>query len=241
MDKDLPKIGVIIPAYLQTDAHIEYLKKSVESVTNQTYVGQIETIVVINGHGRESVLDLTNAITSLRDMGAKVLSFDKKLSAAVARNIGAGYLANTDCKYLCFLDADDIFLAEKIKKQVHCMEEMSIDFCFTQAFCIDSADNRVGEYPQPRDAFSHEDIKKHLPHVNMLINSSVMVKTSSFFEAGMYPPTNEFSISGSQHLNNRGNICEDYLLWFNSINRGFKFFKMNERLLEYRLFTSVER
>lgn len=234
MNNDNTKIGVVIPAYLQTDAHIEYLHKSIESVRNQTYSGEIEITVVINGRGIGSILDLPK-------IDGNVIRFESKLSAAVARNIGAVQLSQRSCDYLCFLDADDMWLSNKIERQLHYMKINDLDFCFTQAFCIDSSGNRTGIYPQPRDAFSNSDIKKQLLDVNMLINSTVMVKTSCFFEAGMYPPTNEFCISGSQHLNNKGNICEDYLLWFNSINRGFNFGKIDERLVEYRLHTSVER
>lgn len=234
MDKVLPKIGVIIPAYLETDMHMDYLKQSVDSVTRQTYLGDIETIVIVNGRGG-------GCKNELPDLKGTVVSFEYKLSAAVARNIGAVMLSQKDCKYLCFLDADDVWLSNKIEQQINYMAKTDVDFSFTQAFCIDSLGKRIGDYPQPRDGFYNEEIKKILPVTNMLINSTVMVKTTSFLRAGMYPATNEFSISHSSHLNNKGNICEDYLLWFNSINKGFKFGKINEKLIEYRLNSSVER
>ncbi len=232
-----PKIGVVIPAYLETDKHIDYLKQSIDSVLSQNYKGEIEIIVVING-GRNGIIN-NDVIESI---GVSVAFYQHKLSAAVARNIGASLLSQRNCQYLCFLDADDIWLENKVEKQVISMIDTDADYSFTQAFCIDSFGNKIFDYPMPNDGFTNEEIKTILPNSNILINSSSMVKAEAFFRCGMYPPTNEYGISlGSRHLNNKGNICEDYLLWYNSISKGYKFQKINERLVGYRLSTSVER
>jgi hypothetical protein len=94
------------------------------------------------------------------------------------------------------------------------------------------------------DGTSHDHIKATLNDENILVNSTSMIKTSSFFAAGMYPPTNEFGILKADrhnHLNEKGNIFEDALFWINSINRGFIFHKLDEHLLKYRCSSSVER
>lgn len=236
MTVSYPKIGVVIPAYLETDLHVDYLKQSVNSVLSQNYKGEINLIVVVNGGGKGVETEIAKTI------GVPVAFYKYKLSAAVARNIGASLLSQNQCEYLCFLDADDIWIESKLDRQLTSMRDACVDYSFTQAFCIDSFGNVVSDYPMPNDGFTNEDIKRILPHTNILINSSSMIKTEAFFKCGMYSPTNEYGISfGSRHLNNKGNICEDYLLWFNSITKGYKFHKVNEKLVGYRLSTSVER
>jgi len=220
------KVSVIIPAYIPTENHLGYLDEAVESINRQTYKN-VDTVVVFNG-------GFTKDYPS-----AHVVNLGFKTSATVARNIGASIKWNSD--YLCFLDADDVFIEEKIQKQVEYMEQNQCDFLFTKTYdmSIDGSSIRLPTYKS--DGISHDHIKTTLNTENILVNSSSMIKTSSFFAAGMYPPTNEYGVKADNHLNQKGNIYEDALFWLNSINKGFVFHKLDEPLLKYRCASSVER
>jgi glycosyltransferase involved in cell wall biosynthesis len=98
-----PEVSVVIPVYNGE----KYLAATVESALGQ--VGQeVEVIVVDDGStdGTPSVLDrLRDRVRGVRQPNQGV---------AAARNTGIGMARG---KYVAFLDADDVWLAEKLKRQ----------------------------------------------------------------------------------------------------------------------------
>lgn len=102
MDKDL--VSVIIPNY----NYAEYLRDAIESVRSQTYPA-IEIIVVDDGStdGSRDVLGkFGDSITTV---------FQQNKGVSAARNNGAALAKG---EYFAFLDADDLWLPEKVELQV---------------------------------------------------------------------------------------------------------------------------
>jgi glycosyltransferase involved in cell wall biosynthesis len=224
MDK---KISVIIPAYLPDISYIRFLEQAVQSCKNQSY--PIHKIVIVFNGPVISNIDNTIAI-----------DLKTKTSASIARNIGAANCLESD--YLCFLDADDYFHPNKIKKQLHACLESNLDFCFTEAIKVNESSAILEEFKYKQNASSSEELKKILPYDNVLVNSSVMVKKDSFIRAGMFCPANQYKIViNGPHNNSNGAVCEDYLLWYNSLRNDYIFKKIPEFLTYYRVNTSVAR
>jgi len=220
------KISIIIPAYLPSDSYYKFLDYAIESIYSQTYKNFSITIV-FNGPFFKNY----NNVQSI------VLPY--KTSAAIARNIGASL--NWDSDYLCFLDADDAFIEHKLETQLHICNNEDVDFCFTDAKTIDENNKIIGKYKINSSAHEHEEIKKYIPYENVLITSTSMIKTTSFFKAGMFVAANEYGIKDSSTQKNEyGNYFEDYYLWITAINN-FKFKKISQDLCLYRENTSVER
>jgi len=99
-----PLVSAIIPNY----NYSRYIGEAVESALNQTYKN-IEVIVVDDGSSDDS----------LKVLGAfgdriKVIS-QKNAGVAMARNNGVEVSTG---EYVAFLDADDVWLLEKVEKQV---------------------------------------------------------------------------------------------------------------------------
>jgi glycosyltransferase involved in cell wall biosynthesis len=74
-----------------------------------------------------------------KDSRIKVYRMEKNGGAALARN-KAIEISHGD--YLAFLDSDDIWLPEKLKKQLQFMLENSCDFSFTEYEHIDEEGNQ---------------------------------------------------------------------------------------------------
>lgn len=221
------KIAVIIPAYLPNESYLRFLEQAVDSCNKQSYPLH-KIIVVFNG---PIVRHINNTITI--DLGTKT-------SASIARNIGAANCLDSD--YLCFLDADDYFHPNKIEKQLNACLESNLDFCFTEAIKVNENGSIIEEFKYKNNASSSEELKRILPHDNVLVNSSVMVKKDSFIRAGMFCPTNEYKIAiNGPHNNSNGAVYEDYLLWYNSLRNNYIFKKIPDFLTYYRVNTSVER
>lgn len=99
----MAKVSVIIPAYNAA----AFIEDAVHSALNQSYA-QVEVIVVDDG-SKDDTAQLVEAIA-----GAKCL---RKANGGVssARNFG---VAQSSGEYIAFLDADDIWHADKIAAQV---------------------------------------------------------------------------------------------------------------------------
>lgn len=220
------KISIVIPAYLPSQSYYSFLDYAIESIYKQTYKNFVITIV-FNGPFFKNYNNVQSIV------------LPHKTSAAVARNIGASLNWNSD--YLCFLDADDAFVEHKLETQLQTCNNENLDFCFTDSKIIDENNTVLGKYKINSLAYENEEIKKILPYENVLITSTSMIKTTSFFKAGMFVAANEYGIKDpSTQKNEYGNYFEDYYLWITAINN-FKFKKIQQDLCLYRKNTSVER
>lgn len=105
-------VTVIIPTCKGEDV----VPEAVESVLNQTY-GDLEVIVVDdNGRGTEHQLATErNLAPYLKDSRLKYIVHAVNKNGSAARNTG---IRNASGEYIGFLDDDDIYLRDKIEKQV---------------------------------------------------------------------------------------------------------------------------
>lgn len=114
----MEKISVIIPTFNRSSS----LKRSIESVLNQTYKN-IEIIIVDdNGLGSKEN-KLTKIVLQeimLKDNRVKYVELEKNSGGSVARNFG---IENSAGQYITFLDDDDEYYENKIEKQLKFYKE----------------------------------------------------------------------------------------------------------------------
>ena len=114
-----------------------YISESIRSVFNQTYQNW-ELIIVddcSNDHTDEIVSEF------LDDKRIKYLKNEKNCGAAVSRNRA---LRESNGKWIAFLDSDDLWMPEKLKKQIRFMEENDYHFSYTNYLEIDIDGNKNG-------------------------------------------------------------------------------------------------
>lgn len=114
------KVSIIIPFY----NNAEWLVEAVESALNQTYKN-IEIIIVNDG----SKEDMTSFLQKYQKH--IIYQYQENKGAASARN-HAMSLASGD--YFAFLDSDDIWLPEKLEKQVSFMMKTEAMWSHTNYF-----------------------------------------------------------------------------------------------------------
>ncbi|NEQ54987.1 MAG: glycosyltransferase, partial [Leptolyngbya sp. SIO3F4] len=105
----MPIISVIIPAYNSAKT----IQVSIDSVLSQTF-SDFELIVIDDG-STDKTLEL---VKSIKDPRLKLFSFENA-GAATARNRG---IANAKSDFIAFLDADDVWLPEKLVDQLAAFE-----------------------------------------------------------------------------------------------------------------------
>ena len=117
-------VSIIIPYYKDKN-NILY---SVKSAINQSYKN-IEVIIIDDENSDESKKRLLNL--KKKNKKIKVISTKKNLGVSQARNLG---IKHSSGKLVAFLDSDDIWKKDKLKKQVHFMKKNKIDFCYTDYY-----------------------------------------------------------------------------------------------------------
>lgn len=113
-------VSVIMPAY-NVGAYIE---ESIKSVQAQTYTNW-ELIIVDDCSTDNTVEEISNF---LEDKRIRFLRNERNSGAAVSRNYA---LREATGKWIAFLDADDVWLPEKLEKQLDFMIQNNYRFTYT--------------------------------------------------------------------------------------------------------------
>lgn len=116
---NLPLVSVIITTYNRKDL----LKNTIDSILNQTYKN-FELIVVDNC----SDYDFISQIKSFNDERIRLFQNTNDGIIAVNRNFG---IKQSKGKYIAFCDDDDIWLPQKLEKQIKCLDNSDSGMVFT--------------------------------------------------------------------------------------------------------------
>ena len=111
--KSPPIVSIVIPAY----GAEKYLSKTLDSVLEQDYP-HWECFVVDDG-STDGTADIIQSYAK-RDSRIKYLKTPENMGAFAARNLGIDHMGG---RYLCFLDADDIWDFQKISTQLSYMQD----------------------------------------------------------------------------------------------------------------------
>ena len=131
----MKKVSIIIPAY----NYARYIGEAVNSALAQSYP-DCEVIVVNDGS-----TDDTKKILELYYDGITVVEQENK-GLPAARNAGVR-ASNGD--YICFLDADDMLLPEKIKEEVYWLErDEDLEWVYCDAFLTDEKGVKLKKYSE---------------------------------------------------------------------------------------------
>ena len=125
-------VSIIMPSYNTA----EYITESINSVIAQTYTNW-ELIIV-----DDCSTDNTDAVVSTFDDNRIIyLKNDKNSGAAVSRNRA---IMEAKGKWIAFLDSDDLWMPEKLEKQVCFMEENDYHFSYTNYLEINQEGKETG-------------------------------------------------------------------------------------------------
>ena len=163
------KVSVIIPNY----NYARFIGEAIESVLAQTYQ-PLEIIVVDDGSTDDS-------IKVIESFGDKIkLIRQENGGVGKARNTGA---RNSNGDFFAFLDADDIWLPEKIEKQTELFNNASIGYvsCGMSEFNLEG--NIIGQYRPLATGWITENMV--LFDINTVVSgSAIMVNKESFERIG---------------------------------------------------------
>ncbi|PEZ86250.1 glycosyl transferase [Bacillus cereus] len=116
-----PRVSIITPSYNANS----FIKKTIQSVQSQTYKNW--EMIIIDDVSKDNTCKLIKE-ESKKDNRIRLIELKENSGAAIARNTG---INDARGKYVAFLDSDDLWLPEKLEKQLDFMQNNDIAFSFT--------------------------------------------------------------------------------------------------------------
>jgi glycosyltransferase involved in cell wall biosynthesis len=181
----MPAVSVVVPAFNAQDFIVETL----ESVVKQTY-SDLDIIVVDDGS-----TDATRERVAAMGRGVTLLT-QKNGRAAKARNAGA---AAGDSEWIAFLDADDLWLPDKLERQLARASATAAPFVFTDRLNI-GAKGPLPERQSEIQPLREGDIFETLLHGNFITTSTVLLRRDVFNSMGGFsedpdlPPAEDWDL-----------------------------------------------
>jgi glycosyltransferase involved in cell wall biosynthesis len=195
----------------------KFIAESIQSVLDQTYKNW-ELLVVDDG-STDKTAEIALRLGEKESRIKYIFQPNGRLGKA--RNTG---IQNSSGSLVAFLDSDDLWLPEKLQRQVHILLETSVDVVYSEAVIF----YEPGSVPGPTE-FSIHAGKIEGPRMfdlllllNRIPVSSVLLQMDRLKRAGPF----------EELLPYHG--CEDYDLWLRLAAGGAVFYGMTDKLLRYR-------
>ena len=135
----MQKASIIIPYYKKKT----YIKKTINSVLNQSY-NKIEVILISDDEDK-SDLPYLKELKKL-DRRIKLIVNKKNYGAGFSRNIG---ISKSKGHYICFLDADDYWMKDKLSFQIKFMKKNNYEITHT-SYLIKDIKGKILGYRKAR-------------------------------------------------------------------------------------------
>lgn len=126
-------VSIVMPSYNTA----KYIGESIESVLNQSYKNW--ELIIVDDCSTDETDDVVKPYLS--DARIHYLKNEKNSGAAVSRNFA---LREAKGKWIAFLDSDDLWHPEKLKKQIEFMVNGDHHFSYTNYEEIDEKSNPLG-------------------------------------------------------------------------------------------------
>lgn len=193
-------VDIIMPVYNCE----KYVGNAIESVKRQTY--DKWRLIIINDNSSD---DTKKEIEKRLDEKILFIDLKEHVGVAEARNIG---IKSSQNQYIAFLDADDIWLEEKLQKQLEFMKKNDYGFTYTSFTYL--KENKRKNIKKIPESLNYKQALKN----TIILTSTVMVdkeKIKDFYMPHIY--------------------SEDTATWWKILKRGTKAYGLNERLTIYRI------
>lgn len=198
-------ISIITPTYNCG----RFIGETIESVINQTYKNW--EMIIVDDCSKDNTKDIVNKYAQ-NDDRIKYHLLEINSGAAIART-KAIELAKGD--YMAFLDSDDLWLEDKLEKQLKFMKENNFNFVCTEYEQIDEQSNPLGKVIKVRDKANYNRVLLDCP----VGNSTVMYNVKAM---------GKFKVPNIRKRN-------DDALWLQMLKKEEYIHGMKETLMKYRI------
>ena len=196
-------ISIIIPYYKKK----KFFKNTIKSVLEQTHKN-FEIILIYDDIDKTELPFVKLTLRKIKNV--KIIINKKNLGAGYSRNIG---IKKSKSRLISFLDSDDTWHKDKLKKQIKFMKINKVDFSYTDYSIIDKNEKKIKIIRTP----------KIITYRNLLFSCDIGLSTvminSRLLKKDKFP-----------NLKTK----EDYLLWIKLSKKKIKMLGINETLASWR-------
>ena len=199
-----PLVSIITPCYNSAD----FIRLTLNSIAEQTYTNW--ELIVIDDQSTDNTTEIVEVFAQQHN-NVKLIKLDKNGGVANARNIGLEHVSG---KYVAFLDSDDVWLAEKLYKQVAYMEAENLPMSFCAYHRINEAGAIISRKIEAPVSINYDQLLSH----NVIIFSTSLTLTSAI---------------GNLKFKKAGH--EDWIFWLDLFKMCGSGYGINEPLALYRI------
>ncbi|MBU3179827.1 glycosyltransferase [Clostridium psychrophilum] len=206
-----PLVSVIMSVYNEKES---WLIESIDSILKQSY-RSLEFIIILDNPGNKK---LDNIIENYSSKDARIRYFKNEKNIGLVKSLNKA-LSYVEGDFIARMDADDISLPSRIKKQLSYLQSHpDIDFMGARCINIDEEGNELY-----KDAILPEDMKLIK---SCLVNVDFFNHPTWFFKKECTD-----KIKGYREIT----CAEDYDFLLRLITSGFELANTNEILVRYRI------
>ena len=201
----MEKVDIIMAVYNCE----KYVKEAITSVKKQSYTNW--DLIIIDDKSTDKTLDMIKDTIIEVKQKVKIIKLKEHKGVAKARNIGIEESKN---QYIAFLDADDIWDKEKLKKQIQFMKINSYNFTYTRFYYKKGKrEKTVGIFPK---SLNYKQALKN----TFILTSTVMINTKEISKELIKMPDVK---------------SEDTATWWHILKDNNIAYGINEELAKYRI------
>lgn len=200
-------VSIVVPVYNAE----KYIEATMQTIVSQTYTDW-ELLLVLNGCTDESEKVIGNFQKRYPDRKIRMIVETENKGAAMARNRGVNESAG---RYIAYVDADDLWVKEKLEHQLRFMKEKEAAFIYSGYEFADEYGVGTGKVVRVPEQLKYREALKN----TTIFTSTVMFDTEKVKREQIQMPCIK---------------SEDTALWWKLLREGYVAYGLDENLVLYR-------
>lgn len=200
-------VSIVVPVYHAQ----EYIMETMNSVRMQTYE-QWELLLVVDGDQDPTIPVIQNYVKETKESRIHLIIQEQNQGAALARNRG---VQEAKGRFIAYLDADDLWDAKKLEKELAYMQKRDAAFVFTGYEFGDEKAVGTGKIVKVPERLVYKDALKN----TTIFTSTVLFDTAKISKEMLEMPNMK---------------SEDTALWWKILRSGYDAYGLDENLVMYR-------
>lgn len=200
-------ISIIVPVYNAE----RFIAETMDCVLAQTYP-HWELLLVEDGSSDGTVKVIEQYIAEKREKRIFLLRQPANMGAAKARNRG---LKEARGRYIAYLDADDLWMPEKLERELTFLKEKGAAFAFTGYEFADEHGKGTGKIVRVPETLTYKQALSN----TTIFTTTVMFDTEKIDRELLEMPSIK---------------SEDTALWWKVLRNGYVAYGLDENLAKYR-------
>ena len=201
----MEKVSIITPTYNSS----KYISEAVESVLAQSYAAW--EMIIVDDCSSDKTYDIIQRY-ACRDNRIKVFRLPQNSGPAAARNLA---MDKAQGRYIAFLDSDDLWVSDKLERQLEFMKEKGAAFTYTAYEKMDESGDTRGRIVHVPDQTDYKG----------LLSASVIGCLTVIYDT---------NVTGKVFMPNLPKR-QDHGLWLKILKMGHIAYGLNEPLAYLRI------